>query len=305
MISFRGDAAFDLILKGLFDYAGMFPPAQRSFEQALAERASFVTTLQRPWMLGADIVLDVEHTRRLAQVISPELVGGGSFAVCVLVTEGLAETKDCVTHLMQNAKKNRVELKVAAFEVRVSEANIAKVLGELGGYADQVDALLALEPDLSGDNWRAVLEATLGEIAAKRPGSALKCRLTGPTAIGPERLAAAIALSADVGLPFKVTGGLHHPIPEPGVHPFSIGFLNVSAAVYGRRALGAALSEGELAQLLVCDSLTELSIKEDGFTWRGHTVSLEQLKKAQAAAHFSIGSCSLYEPDQDLGRLVG
>jgi hypothetical protein len=56
---------------------------------------------------------------------------------------------------------------------------------------------------------------------------------------------------------------------------------------------------------LIVVLITELSIKEDGFTWRGHTVSLEQLKKAQAAAHFSIGSCSLYEPDQDLGRLVG
>ena len=55
----------ELLLSRLFDYAGMFPPAGRSFHEALKESASLPTSLTRPGMLSSDLVLDIEHARKL------------------------------------------------------------------------------------------------------------------------------------------------------------------------------------------------------------------------------------------------
>jgi len=57
-VVFDKSKSHDQLLERLFDYADMFPPAQRSFEDALKESASLATTLVRPWLVASDIVLD-------------------------------------------------------------------------------------------------------------------------------------------------------------------------------------------------------------------------------------------------------
>ena len=44
---------------------------------------------------------------------------------------------------------------------------------------------------------------------------------------------------------------------------------------------------------------------DEGLAWGKFSISLERALEAREQAHFSIGSCSLAEPDQDLVRLFG
>ena len=51
----------DHAVRGLFDHAGMFPPAALSFEDALREAAVLPDVLARPDLLQNDLVLTPEH----------------------------------------------------------------------------------------------------------------------------------------------------------------------------------------------------------------------------------------------------
>jgi hypothetical protein len=78
-----------------------------------------------------------------------------------------------------------------------------------------------------------------------------------------------------------------------------MGFLNVAAAVMLKRAVKDSLSESSLAQILTNSSYQSFSWR-NGLRFGDLAISLEQLTAAKNLAHFSIGSCSLHEPDADL-----
>ncbi|HVE12131.1 MAG TPA: hypothetical protein VNI01_01940, partial [Elusimicrobiota bacterium] len=57
----------EALLEGLFDYAGTFAPASLPLDEALRESASFKTTLRRPGMVAADIVLPARELASLGE----------------------------------------------------------------------------------------------------------------------------------------------------------------------------------------------------------------------------------------------
>jgi hypothetical protein len=78
-----------------------------------------------------------------------------------------------------------------------------------------------------------------------------------------------------------------------------MGFLNVATAVMLKRALQHSLSESSLADILTNSSYQSFSW-DNGLRFGDFAISLDQLIAARNLAHFSIGSCSLHEPDADL-----
>lgn len=81
-----------------------------------------------------------------------------------------------------------------------------------------------------------------------------------------------------------------------------MGFLNLAAAVMFRRALGHAAPLEILERLLTNSSAAALSLTT-GLAFENLLLSAAKLQAAKKEAHFSIGSCSLHEPDADLLRL--
>jgi hypothetical protein len=301
MLTFNPTKTLDQLLYKRFDYAGMFPPAALTFEAALTEGAAHATSLVRPWLIGTDLVLDTPHVRLLASC-DPQTFGFTSPpSVAMLVTEGATAAIQASKDLSQAGAG--LQPRVVAFEVKVSVSTLPTLVKELGSHVRATGALIAVEPDLSTPDWRELLRETVTAITKSplSPQLALKCRCTGPTGIGPERLAGAIAAAADAGIGFKVTGGLHHPIVEPQVHNFPMGFLNVTYAVYMRRTLGSTFSEQSMVSLLTNTRMEALSFA-DGIRYEHYEISRDQLAQAQLLP-FSIGSCSIQEPDQDLVRL--
>lgn len=298
-MSIHPSSPLDSLLRRLFDYAGMFPPAQRSFEDALKESASLATTLVRPWLVASDIVLDTRHARRLAELNISALGYADKPSICVLVTEPY----DQVLSVVESLERSSPPVDIASFELKISAGAAAEAIATWSPLSKRCSALLALEPDLSGENWQENLKMTVVAISQSGARAALKCRLTGPTGISAERCASAIIAACDAQIDFKVTGGLHHPIVAPDRHQYPMGFVNVVAAVMFRRVLGDGITHSALTELLTNSSWNAFSW-HSGLSYGDYNISLEQLRAAKGARHFSIGSCSLHEPDLFLGELV-
>jgi hypothetical protein len=302
MVTFDPNKSLHQILQRRFDYAGMFPPASLSFEAALSESAHHAATLSRPWIVGTDLVLDTAHTKLLSTLDPKQFRFSRVPNVAVLVNEGVTTAIEAAKAISEPSPTQ--QYRVVALETKVSASTFPILVKELCSYAREISAIVAVEPDLSTSDWREVLGDIIAEITKSPMCSllALKCRCTGPTGIGPSRLASTIAAAADVGIGFKVTGGLHHPIVEPQVHEYPMGFLNVACALYLRRALREDFSEQSIVSLLTNSSVEQLSFA-NGIRFNSAAISHEQLIQAQRLAPFTIGSCSIQEPDQDLARL--
>jgi hypothetical protein len=291
----------ELLLSRLFDYAGMFPPAGRSFIEAITESASLPTSLKRPGLLASDIVLDIENASRL---LSTDLRACGfsrNLSMCLLASETLARCVECATRIITSERKDGLRISISSVEAKVAPEEISPLIETLLPFTQRNSMILALEPDLSTPVWETNLEATIAAI--KGTGIALKCRCSGPTGIGPERLSAAIIQACDNKSPFKVTGGLHHPLVERERYGNTIGFLNLAAGVLLRRAKGEHLPHDTLSTLLTNSSLQAITTGEV-LAYDGISISYDQAAHAKSEAPFSIGSCSLHEPDADIERLV-
>jgi hypothetical protein len=104
-----------------------------------------------------------------------------------------------------------------------------------------------------------------------------------------EELARLIRSCRDRGLVFKATAGLHHAVGEDGEH----GFLNLlAAAVFGDEE--RALSERDPSAF---------AIDVSGFRWRDREAGPGDAARARQEVLHSIGSCSFFEPVEELAAL--
>lgn len=292
------DDSLRVLLTNIFDYAGMFPPASRSFEAALLESSSFPTTLSRPWMVSSDIVLDTEHAHKLLGVNLGMYSARTPFRVCLLATED----PDRVLYEATSLLRKEPKIEITSLEVKTSPELVEETLEQYVSFTSSHGIPLCLEPNLSHKEWREALHTTIDKLRISPIRPALKCRLTGPTGISSDRFAAAITAANEHGIPLKVTGGLHHPIVEPDRYPFPMGFLNVSVAVMLHRHLRGQISAAAIEKILTNQEPKAFTFGEV-LGYRDLSISLSDLRAAKTKSHFTIGSCSIHEPDGDLSRL--
>jgi hypothetical protein len=127
----------------------------------------------------------------------------------------------------------------------------------------------------------------LDEVAAR--GLRAKIRCGGERIPTVEELAELIRGCRSRGLVFKATAGLHHAYAtESGEH----GFLNLlAAAVFGKEE--EALRERP----------TAFALDAVSFRWRDHEALPTRLVDVRASLFHSIGTCSFFEPLEELARL--
>jgi hypothetical protein len=90
-------------------------------------------------------------------------------------------------------------------------------------------------------------------------------------------------------LVFKATAGLHHAVRSDGEH----GFLNLLAAVvFGDEESALAESDPEA-----------FVVDRNGFAWRGRGATADELRRSRSERLCSIGSCSFFEPVEELEAL--
>lgn len=321
-----GLAALDLAVTKLFDYAGMYPPASLSFVDALSHSAKFRTTLLRPFMCNTDLVLAATD---LPKITDDALAAAGFSETHSLFFSTLGssmgaqelaasderlqelETLQSFNLAGHKGKPRRravsYEIKLAPDLSRFAEGLRVPLRNLLAFFSDD-KIVICIEPDLSAAGWHADMTscvALCAELNRTFPGTifALKVRGSGPTAVNCEKLALIICAVCDNGLDFKATAGLHHPIVETARYANELGFLNLLIALNLRRYLGSAFSSDSVLQCLRCQDAGEFSCSGADIRWKEFLLPQDELRRLKQDYYFSIGSCSLSEPDADLQRL--
>ena len=223
------------LLERLIDHAALFPPANMTMPDALAEDRR-ARESEHAWLLGRFVV----PASRLAEL------GDESRALSV-VMDG-------------SASDDRIE----AIEIRWSRGDLQYV-GEV--YVENMPLDL--------------INAAAGHRA--------KIRCGGEHIPSVEELAAFIRGCRERALVFKATAGLHHAYPTAdGEH----GFLNLlAAAVFGDEEDALQATPGSF------------ELDERSFRWNGREAGPGELARVRGGLLHSIGSCSFFEPVDELRAL--
>jgi hypothetical protein len=143
---------------------------------------------------------------------------------------------------------------------------------------------------LDGLAGEAYVELPLGDgleekvAALAERGLRAKVRCGGTEVPSADALGEFLRLCREAGVPFKATAGLHHPLADDGRH----GFLNVLAACAFQEA----------------DALTgPVELDAGALRWNGREADPESLARVRREQLIAVGSCSFFEPVDDLAEL--
>ena len=254
------------LLEHLVDYAGLFPPAALTMQDAVRNYARYRDG-EYAWALGKFVVPQARASEVPAE-----------FPLSIL---GVDEVK-------------------ATSEAEIEALAVAgwRLAGEPN---DGLPSTVNRQPSTV---YIEIADIALLD-AIKRHGQRAKIRTGGITpdafpAIGD--VAGFLRACKAKGVAFKATAGLHHPLRcmkpltyEPNAPLGTMhGFLNVF--------LAAALLD-HADEILEENDPQAFAFDDDGASWRGHRVSTEDIIAMRRDFATSFGSCSFEEPIGDLKEL--
>jgi hypothetical protein len=282
------------LLERVVDYAGLFPPAALSMGDAAREYAEQRRS-PSAWMLGR-FVVPVTRLDELAAAASPAN-DEPAWPISALV--GADPAGDVQVIRAFNARYTG-RFVVESVELRAATAEaIDFALSQRHNVLEHyVEIAIEQEP-------RPLLEAI------RNHGARAKVRTGGVTSDAfprPAELARFIVACAQLGVPFKATAGLHHPLRgeqpltyERGATPATMfGFVGVFTAAALART-GA--DEATVTQVLEERDPGAFSFTDDSLCWRHRALDAAQVRASRRELALSFGSCSFREPVDDLHRL--
>jgi len=281
-------ATLRAMMRRLVDYAGLFPPAELSMQDATARYAEYLRSPDA-WMLGR-FVVPAERLDELAACAEP-LLGNGGEGWRISAIVGADKNAGPRVRGFNSAQRGR--LMVDVVECRpIALGSVASTIGALPG-----EMRIFVELPLLDDPRPGLLEIRgAGAWAKIRTGGVRADAFPSAREVG-----RFLARAAELIVPFKATAGLHHPLC--GTYPLTydeaskkvrmFGFLNVfTAAVFAQ----SHLNERLLAELVDEASAEAIQFSEEKVVWRGHTATAAQIARARASLGLSFGSCSFEEP---------
>lgn len=296
----------------IIDYAGMYPPANLSLEEAFRNFVNYQVSPDS-WML-ARFVVPAKQLPPLTPLMpaSPSVLSftalGRSGAAA---DEFLANLKLDIDDIQSFRKAHGEKAIVDVFEVALpsSALNDAAAAHDLVKASSDIlnkNGLTVFFEAPFGEGWQMRAEnliRALRKLKDRHVG--FKLRTGGVTADAfpsPEQIAWAIVSVRDAGVPLKCTAGLHHPIRHynESVQTKMHGFLNV----FGAAILAAArqLPQEQIQPILEDENPVNFVFADEGFAWNHLRVATSEIAKARQFAA-SFGSCSFDEPREDLRRL--
>ncbi len=302
------DRASRILLEGLVDYAGLFPPAALAMPNAVRNSAHY-RAAGSGYILGRFIcpAQSLALFSNMADSLLPRDAGALPWRLSATAS------KDLASDLAEIAAFNErhcvcVEecgAKVDAYEIKATSiGDIERIAA-----ATPPDLLTFIEIPLDGD-----IDAGIAAVA--RAGRHAKVRMGGTTADmvpSPDAVVRFFAACIVHGVTAKATAGLHHPLRgtyrltyEPDAATGRMyGFLNVALAV---AHLSSGGSEAEAIALLEEADAGRIEFSDLHVAWHGPdrtlTFTRDALQQMRAQGLVSFGSCSFTEP-VDESRALG
>lgn len=317
-------------MKGIIDYAGLFPPAKLPLDEAIHNYARYKKHTDK-WMLSRFIIPASRlnelssYAGELFAVDFPfnfSVIGNAGQTVEDFHTEIGNLCENCIEFCSKHegmVHTPALEIKLPAEATASQSPNRLKELMDLTadrlGISSQTPGVIFYENRLS-ENWEKEIEATIQAIAEHNKDmdkadseyqfAAYKLRCGGVEAhLFPsvEQVAFVINKARDYGVPLKGTAGLHHPVrhyAEP-VQTKMHGFFNVFGGAM--LSYGNDLIENELHAILREEDPAQFTFTDEAFRWKDVSVSTEKIKELRNEKMLSYGSCSFDEPREDLQQL--
>lgn len=292
-------ASARILLEGLVDYAGLFPPAQLDMAPAVRQYADYLRS-DIAWMLGRFIVASgrLQEFDDAASALLPRDPDTGPWRVSVLGGTDPADDAERVWAFNERHAHRAAGCAVIdTMELRASDAAAAERV------ARSVPAGVTAYVEIPSAGNPADLVGVLRGVGARA-----KIRTGGVTADAfppPADVARFIRACADAGVPFKATAGLHHPLR--GAYPLTYesgspigtmyGFLNVFLAA-GFAAGG--VPPGEIECVLTESDGSAFQFDDAGVSWHDRRLDLDDLRQLRTRAAVAFGSCSFTEPVTEL-----
>ena len=310
-------ASVEAFLTGLFDYAGLFPPADLEMEEAVHEYLDHRNSGDR-WMLGPFVIpmSRLSELRAFSNLFDPT----DPFALDVLLPG--ADSADTFAREIPLQLANcrmfsdrHPTTRVDAFETKLPRdvltadraERIFESVSEALDFAGFGHARLFVELD-AGPTFQTQTPAVFEALDALNGGDsvAAKLRCGGPTASdfpSSDKVAAFIHSATVHGQPFKLTAGLHHPVrhTDDATGAMMHGFLNLTFATV--LALEHDLDASRVQQIVEEEDEDAFVFDGNVIRWDDLEADVERIRTARQDVALSIGSCSFDEPRGDLVEL--
>ena len=284
-----------VLLSEIVDYAGLFPPSQLPMKQAVENYAEYLNGEHR-WMLGR-FICPISRLEEFGENAGRFMDGKTVWRLSALAGESLAED------LQKIEEFNAAHTGQAAIDTLEIKA------------ADP-EEIYAAKKLLSGNlttYFEIPLKLRINEFVAAVAISRLraKVRTGGVTqdAFPPvDEIVKFLRVCIAANVPFKATAGLHHPLrcqraltyEENAAQGTMHGFLNVFlAAAFLRQNLNAPF----INRLTTERDASQFEFDDEGLSWSGNRVEIEQIRLMRERNAISFGSCSFIEPIEDLRQL--
>lgn len=310
-----------LLLGGIIDYAGLFPPAALSMRSAVENYASYRSGPDA-WALGRFVVPAARLDELVSTITSlDDSTARSEWRVSAVIGPELAADLERVHAFNRGMEAVRRDIAVDVLELKGSSEEEIRRAVELvpPGFTSYVEIPLERDPHAEGASIPACRGAPYGRPHAESDptrlvrvigdaGARAKVRTGGVTAEAfprPEALVTFLDACAEVDVPFKATAGLHHPVAgryrltyeerSPAANMY--GYLNVLfATVLTRRSAPDRLV---LAVLRESDPAA-FRLHAEGVAWGEHMLVPEEASALRERSFVAFGSCSFREPMDEL-----
>lgn len=294
-------SALRAFLSGLIDDAGLFPPARLPMREALAAHARSEAS-EDAWILGRFIV----PASRLADMAG--LLAGVARPVRAAVVLDGGDLRADLARLAA-WEPERGHVAVEAIECPPGDASSARI-AELFAACEATGAFAqtTVYAEISLAGTEPVDRALAAVRAARERGlpacAKVRCGGVVADAMPPgSRLAEFIWHARALGVPFKATAGLHHPVRHfNAAAGFAMhGFLNVIGA--GELAHACGADRTALEAILAEEDPARFRLDANAFAWGSLAADASAVRAARSEFVHSYGSCSFEEPLADLRDL--
>jgi hypothetical protein len=317
--SYPSSSSVKTLVNGLFDYAGLFPPASlpltEAFSEYLGHRSEPDAWMVGPFVIPVQKLSEVTILLQNEQLASPVLfdVLPRAATSLSLLQESLAEDLAACTRFLET---NQGKAEITSFEFRFPDG----IFSDTGLGVHAVTAVSDLfeeagfeQASVFGELVRgASFESEIAPYFLSLSSSQSRLKILGKIRCGgmaqtdfptTAEIAAYIHFAAQLGYPFKATAGLHHPIRHfnSGQSVWMHGFINVLFAATMARV--HSLNPAEIQQILEDEEAQSFIFDRTGIAWRTLKATNTDFIGVRRNLALSIGSCSFNEPRADLFEL--
>ena len=280
------------LMAGLFDYAGLFPPAGLGMAETVRNYLSYRRG-PHAWMLGRLIVPWGRRDELLAALPAE----GEPCPISMLLP--LPSEPDARRRLRDEhaefveAAAGRVH--VGAIETRVADAAGVAALGPAFDVLSELFPDAEVHAEATGScDVEALLDALVEQRARSGRGAGkLRTGSVVPDEIPPvDQVVRFIRAAAARELPWKATAGLHHPLPA--IRPLTYEADAPSGPMFGYLGVVLATARAQADSTAAAADLRPLLTEPGRPTLDAFSTTL--VSAARTHGCLSIGSCSFVEP---------